>query len=122
MYRSHALLSLAMGNRCLLRVPGVCCGDDSTVVACHSNLGRHGKGRGLKAHDCFTVWGCHTCHAWLDQGKSSAQEREDAFEVAHKRQVEEWAWIAANPCARPRYAEAARRALQALNELTGGGK
>lgn len=32
----------------------------------HSNLEEHGKGKGLKGHDCFWAALCHACHAWLD--------------------------------------------------------
>lgn len=119
MHRSRTLLDLAERQRCLLQVPGVCCGDEATVVACHSNKGAHGKGKGIKAHDCYSVWGCHTCHSWLDQGGASQEEREAAFEQAHTRQIEEWAWIATNPCAKPKNIQAARDALLVLAKMTG---
>ncbi|QKQ51100.1 DUF1364 family protein [Achromobacter denitrificans] len=57
MYRNPALLALAKGMPCKIRVPGVCCGDRQTVVACHSNQSRHGKAGWLKAHDWATAWG-----------------------------------------------------------------
>lgn len=114
MYRDRTLLDLAERQRCLLQVPGVCCGDEATVVACHSNQGAHGKGKGIKAHDCYTVWGCHSCHVWLDQGPAPQDAKEQAFSDALDRQIIEWRDIAMNPAARPRNIVAARRALQAL--------
>ncbi|MGE8449080.1 MAG: nuclease domain-containing protein [Pseudomonadales bacterium] len=72
MYRNRALLDLARGMPCKIRVPGICCGDPATVVACHSNQSRHGKAGWLKAHDWATAWGCRTCHAYIDQNTTGA--------------------------------------------------
>lgn len=45
--------------------------------AAHSNLLRHGKGKGIKASDAASFAACHTCHAAFDQGKHlTKQERE----------------------------------------------
>lgn len=63
------LMDLCRGQECYLRVPGVYRHDPETVVACHSNQLAAGKGTGLKAHNKFTVPGCHACHAELDQGQ-----------------------------------------------------
>ena len=117
MYRSRALLDLARGQPCLLRVPGVCCGDDSTTVACHSNEGAHGKGKGIKAHDFMSVWGCHACHTWLDQGAAPQALKLTVFLVAHELQIAAWQEIAMNICAKPARVEAARLALQALKRF-----
>ncbi len=93
--RNPHLLAMARGMPCLLRVPGVCTGGRSTTVACHSNLGIHGKAGARKADDQFTAWGCAACHSWLDQGPASAAEKAQAFMAAHLRQVEAWRGIAA---------------------------
>ena len=61
--RVPALLRLARDQAC-----ANCGAQDGTVVAAHSNHAEHGKGRSLKAHDCFTAHLCSKCHAWLDQG------------------------------------------------------
>jgi len=45
-----------------------CGADDGTIVAAHSNSGRHGKGMAHKAHDVFVAFLCDRCHRWLDQG------------------------------------------------------
>lgn len=90
MYRNRKLLDAARGQNCLLQIDGVCNGNPETTVAAHSNLLRHGKGRGVKAEDCYTVWACSSCHAWLDQGNASRQEKEEAFLFGFERQVREW--------------------------------
>jgi hypothetical protein len=71
MYRSKRLLDAARGQECMVQIPGICTNNPETVVAAHSNQLRHGKGGGLKAHDCFIAWACYSCHAELDQGKMS---------------------------------------------------
>jgi hypothetical protein len=56
----------------------MCGNDDGTVVAAHSNLLEHGKGKGMKAHDGMAAWLCYRCHTELDQGKGmSKEERRD---------------------------------------------
>tara|TARA_R110000772_G_scaffold4094_3_gene14466 strand:+ start:6059 stop:6388 length:330 start_codon:yes stop_codon:yes gene_type:complete len=83
----------AEGKECVMNVEGVCNNDSSTVVLCHSNSSKHGKGMGTKAHDFFAVWGCHACHDWLD-GRSHqevpADVKQHAFDMAHIRQLEIW--------------------------------
>lgn len=115
-YEDPQLLALAHGRECLLRIPSVCNSDPSTVVAAHSNSGKHGKGRGIKAEDCFTVWACSSCHSWLDQGKGTREERETAFRWGWERQVKQWQEIARNICQKPRHVNAARRVLQYIEE------
>ena len=61
MYRDRKLLDKAREIPCQN-----CRNDDGTVVAAHSNQSKHGKGKGLKAHDCFMAALCHRCHSWLD--------------------------------------------------------
>lgn len=72
------MLAACRGERCYLRVPGVCLLGPDTVVPCHSNEQQHGKGMGIKARDEFTVPGCQCCHRWLDQGSA---ERDTKFGV-----------------------------------------
>ncbi len=62
-FRCRKLLDLAEGEAC-----ANCGAEDGTIVAAHSNLMIHGKGKSIKAHDCFIAFLCHRCHAWLDQG------------------------------------------------------
>ena len=69
MYRSPKLLRAARGQSCMIRIPDICNGDNSTTVAAHSNQLKHGKGTGIKAHDCYVAWACSECHKEIDQGK-----------------------------------------------------
>jgi hypothetical protein len=119
MYRDANLLKLAKGEKCLLEVADDCLGDEgSTTVAAHSNLMEHGKGKGLKSQDCFTVWACHRCHSLFDQGGSfTRQEKRDIFYAALLRQIEEWRKIGVNPALQPWKVQAARNALDHLINL-----
>jgi hypothetical protein len=56
----------ARGQECTLQILGVCNGDSSTVVLCHSNSLADGKGMGLKASDEKACFGCSACHDVLD--------------------------------------------------------
>jgi len=71
MYRNKKLLEK-------LRDAPICfgCGkhNDGTIVAAHSNQLLHGKGRGIKAEDCYVAALCHNCHSELDQGYSMTRE------------------------------------------------
>ena len=61
MYRNKKLTQSAKNHAC------VSCGaNDGTIVWAHSNKYRHGKGRGLKAHDLFGCYLCHICHTSFD--------------------------------------------------------
>lgn len=70
---------LCRGQPCYLRIPGICVGGTETTVPCHSNQSRHGKGRGIKAHDKYTVPGCWGCHAAIDQGAQLSREEKFAL-------------------------------------------
>lgn len=63
MYRNAKLLAAAKNRACTM-----CRTQDGTTVAAHSNLLEHGKGRGIKAHDCFVAYLCHRCHTGYDNG------------------------------------------------------
>jgi len=79
-------IAACKGEPCYLRIEGVCCGDWRTVVDCHSNQGRHGKGMGITAEHRYTVPGCATCHVFIDQ---SGADQEEKF-VAWDRAFEIW--------------------------------
>ena len=59
----------ARNQDCQLQILGVCNGDPSTVVLCHSNQLVDGKGMGLKAPDTAACFGCSSCHDVLDGRK-----------------------------------------------------
>ncbi len=83
--RSKKWLNMARGQDCKMLIPGVCSGDPAETISAHSNLARHGHGRGIKAHDCFTADACANCHAWLDHGRASREDKERAFMAAFER-------------------------------------
>jgi hypothetical protein len=87
-------LAACRGEECYLRVPGVCCSigwAHESVVDCHSNQSKHGKGGALKAKHEFTVPGCAPCHAWLDQGRAPRELKVATFDAA----LERWAPVRA---------------------------
>ena len=115
MYRDKDLLRLAQGQECLLLISPRClCDEGSTTVAAHDNSLQSGKGMSLKADDSRTVWACYHCHNLLDQGNMEYEERQQAFEDAFDRQVDEWLKIASNPCLKPWKVDAAKRVLEHL--------
>jgi hypothetical protein len=77
-------LAACRGEPCFLRVFGVCIGHGS-VVPCHSNQSRDGKGMGIKAAHEKTVPGCAACHAWIDQGPAAREEKFAAWDRAYER-------------------------------------
>jgi hypothetical protein len=79
-------LAACKGEACFLRVLGVCVGRN-TVVPCHSNQSKHGKGMGIKAKHEFTVPGCGACHAWIDQGPAPREVKFRQWDVAYARWV-----------------------------------
>jgi hypothetical protein len=88
MYRSKRLLDAARGQNCTLRIPGICNGNSETTVAAHSNQIMHGKGMGIKAHDCFAAWACSSCHAEIDQGsKLSRQQKDEYWQAGFERTI-----------------------------------
>ena len=57
------------------------CGADAPSHAAHSNFSIHGKGKGIKADDRYTIPLCVICHQNLDQNLSqqTRQEQLDWF-------------------------------------------
>ena len=111
-HRNPFLLTMARGERCVLRVPGVCNDDSNTVVACHSNLGEHAKAGARKADDQWHVFGCSACHSWLDQGRAPYDVKRAAFMAGHQWMVGIWHDIVAGmQPATPREKAAAQWAL-----------
>jgi hypothetical protein len=87
-YRNNKLLSFASECPACLW-----CGkhNDGSVVACHSNQLKDGKGKGIKAHDYRVAYLCHACHYAIDQGKDMDKtERREMWDEAHRRTI---AWL-----------------------------
>ncbi|ARP53655.1 hypothetical protein ALFP_1768 [Alcaligenes faecalis] len=56
-----------------------------SVVPCHSNQAKHGKGMGIKANDKFTVPGCMACHRFIDQSGAPKAEKFALWDSAYAR-------------------------------------
>ena len=69
------LRKLARDKPCMVRLPGICCGDPATTVLAHVRLPGL-SGMGIKAWDGHGAWCCHTCHAYADT------HHDDATKVA----------------------------------------
>ena len=79
-------LAACKGEPCYLNVLCARCDwADPTVVPCHSNQSKHGKGMLLKARHEFTLPGCGPCHAWLDRGPAPREEKFAAFDRGFER-------------------------------------
>lgn len=83
-YRNPKLTRLAHGLPCTWPEPHDCSGPDTTVWA-HSNMSRHGKGTGHKAHDCYGAVLCSEAHRLYDEGPMRREAKEDAFARAMER-------------------------------------
>ncbi|HCA5057745.1 DUF968 domain-containing protein [Acinetobacter baumannii] len=60
------------------QLPCVRCGSSPSQAA-HSNSSKHGKGRGIKASDEFTVPLCHSCHHLFDTFKLGTRQESEAL-------------------------------------------
>lgn len=79
-------LAMCRGQECFLLLSMVRFHNRETVVPCHSNQSKHGKGMGLKASDKMTVPGCFDCHRILDQGgQMTREEKVSAWDAAYAR-------------------------------------
>lgn len=59
-------------------LPCVRCGYPHSQAA-HSNSGKHGKGKGIKASDAFTVALCHKCHHLFDTYQLGTRQESEAL-------------------------------------------
>lgn len=82
MFRSRKIIQAAKHARCTRRG---CLSAYSPVAACHSNWQEHGKGKGLKAHDCFIAFMCQRCHDLIDGRVPglTPEERKEQWRLAH---------------------------------------
>lgn len=117
--RNRHLLSMARGQPCMLRIPGVCNNDWRTTVACHSNLSIHGKSGARKADDQNICVGCFACHRWLDQGPAPYEVKLAAFLAGHALQRLAWQRIAGDMTYSPKDRRAVHWALCLLEPEQG---
>jgi len=59
-------------------LPCVRCGHPDSQAA-HSNSAKHGKGRGIKSSDQFTIPLCAICHAAFDRFKLGNRAESEAM-------------------------------------------
>jgi transposase-like protein len=59
-------------------LPCIRCGYPHSQAA-HSNSGKHGKGKGIKASDAFTVPLCHKCHFLFDTYQLGTRQESEAL-------------------------------------------
>lgn len=60
------------------KLPCVRCGHPHSQAA-HSNSSKHGKGRGIKASDLYTVPLCYTCHVAFDKFELGTRQKSEAL-------------------------------------------
>jgi hypothetical protein len=84
MYRNQRILDLPKHGDIPCQY---CQRQDGTIVAAHSNHQIHGKGLGLKAHDCFVGYLCFACHNYVDQGKDNEALRNYVWRTAHDNSI-----------------------------------
>lgn len=60
-----SLRTLAQGQPCMVRIPGVCNGNPETTVLAHIRRGNV-AGMGQKPPDLCGVWACSSCHDVMD--------------------------------------------------------
>ena len=110
------LRNLARGEICTgLRYGGYCHCDPATTVWAHTNTQADQKGLGYKGHDHMGAFLGYDCHAWIDQGAGSAEERAAFMAAAQERTRDRLREIAASPAVKPWRREAARWALEQIS-------
>ena len=113
------LLSMARGMPCLIRSPICVCGTETTV-ACHGGGVANGKGTGYKVGDHLTAHGCHQCNHYTDAySKATAEQKTQAFDQGHARQVLLWHAIAADGSQPAKDRAAAQWAINLLGSKNG---
>ena len=75
------LRKLARDQECQIRIPGVCCRDDSTVVLAHFRMAGL-CGTGKKPSDLIGAWACRSCHDAID-GRIKTPYSHDELRLMH---------------------------------------
>jgi hypothetical protein len=75
-----SLRTLAQGQPCMVRIPGVCNGNPETTVLAHIRRGNV-AGMGQKPPDLCGVWACSSCHDVMDMRKIDGPH--DALAMDH---------------------------------------
>jgi len=88
--RSRSLLDVAHEAPCCLQLGAKGCGTHPSVP-CHSDMLAHGRGAGLKSHDCLAVPGCPACHDAFTRKKLGKEGYLTAWANGMARYLV-WAW------------------------------
>lgn len=111
------LRNLARGEDCTgLRYGGYCHCDPATTVWAHTNSLAHSKGMGYKAHDHMGMFLGMDCHAWVDQGYGTSEEKAAFIREAQERTQARLREIASSPTTKPWRIAAAQWALDQLEK------
>lgn len=116
-HRNATLLEMARGRECLAcTLSGVSICQHDSVVAAHSNWLIHGKAKGRKADDFWSVWLGFEHHSWLDQGSADMQVKREMFDSCHKLQIDRWREVVHSTSEPDRFRKAAQWALDHLKD------
>ena len=64
----------ARDRPCMIRLPGICCGDPETTVLAHYRLAGI-SGMGMKSPDQIGAWACANCHTYVDTHRDDKTAR-----------------------------------------------
>ena len=93
MFQKHTYIRSSKLMKLVRNLPCQNCGtDDGTVCGAHTNWGG-GKGRSIKADDNLIAALCHRCHMMIDQGTMPKADRQELWERAHLKTVEQMVFI-----------------------------
>lgn len=116
-HRNPALLEMARGRECIAcTLSGVAICTPDSVVAAHSNQGIHGKAKGRKADDFWSVWLGYEHHHFLDASTAEKEIKVKMFADCHAKQVDLWEEVAYSSSESARFKQAALWALNHLKE------
>lgn len=90
MYRNKKLLNLANESpNCMS------CGayNYGQVISAHADWLEYGKGKGIKAHDCFIAFLCNDCHNYLHH---SGDDKELKKAFWHRAYLKTMVWLFEN--------------------------
>ena len=78
----------AEGKRCTMRIPGVCCYDNTKTVWAHIRGIRWGAGGSLKPPDIIGLYACQNCHDILDRRVKTDFDRDYIMQLAYEGHCE----------------------------------
>lgn len=85
----------ARGQDCLIRIPGVCSGNNEQTVPCHINLMGY-RGMAIKMPSLFIAFGCLNCHDAIDRRRYLKLDRDYVRICALEGMIRTQAYILEN--------------------------